>query len=523
MNKLHLSHEKLWACVLILFFTAICLSSIWNNSYTYDERMHLRFGRYALVGKLDHASMQQMPVTAMNALPNLIFQISDISVSEQKRIWFSRLPTITFAVILGIFIFVWSKQLYGILGGIFSLFCYVFCPNIVAHARLATSDLYCCLFMFISLYAFRKYVEQKTMIHLLFLSVAVGVAQLTKQTALLLFPILFVLTILEVFHSSKSNPFHLKKRFVFHFFLFVFVVVLIINLGYLFKGSFLSLRDYREWFTSENTGVVTMLPAARDGAIIASLDTVPIPLPRAYVEAFFIGKYYNATGEGHGPIYLLGELSQFGHWYYFLVAFFLKTPISTIILIAVAIWMTIKSIPFSASTDEIALLVTAGTIFFFFSFFVTAQIGIRYILPVYPFLYVLLGKIISKTMTRLKKIIVAGLSIFLVFSFISYYPHYLSYFNEICWDRTKLYKYLADSNLDWGQNDTYLKEYLELHTNEKNIHVNPDYPTSGKIIVGVNSLVGVIQKASTYEWLRNNYEPVGHIAYSWLYYEIPEK
>ena len=524
VKKLLLGREKLPLYVLLLIFAVVCGFSVWNDSLTYDEKGHISFGKKALVGNIEHASMQKMPISALNALPFGIQKIG-IFVPEQEMNWLGRLPTIFFALLLGIFIFIWSKKLYGTLGGYFSLFCYVFCPTIVAHARLATTDLYCGLFIFISLYAFRRYVEQTTVTRLLFLSITVGIAQLTKQTSLLLFPIFFVLIIWEIFSRLKGKQFHFNKRLLSHFLLSIFIIVLIINLGYSFKGSFQSLNDYREWFNSEDPEVLSVLPSEQDKSILTGLDTIPIPLPAGFIEAFITGQYYNRFGKGHGPIYIFGDLSQLGHWYYFPVAFLLKTPLSTIVLIVVALWLTVRSLRFSAPTDESALLVTAGTIFFFFSFFTTAQIGIRYLLPVFPLLYVLVGKILvaGETMTLKKKSVIAGLSIFLVFSSFSYYPHYISYFNEICWDRTTLYKYLADSNLDWNQDNIYLQNYLKLHSNEKNIHVNPEHPTSGKIIVNVNSLVGITREPFVYEWLRNNYEPVGRIAYSWLYYEIPDQ
>ena len=463
-----------------------------------------------------------MPITALNALPLIIAQKSGVTVSEQTMIWFCRIPTIIFGILLGVFVYKWSKRLYGVQGGLFSLFLYVFCPNVVAHARLATTDIYCCFFVFISLYAFKRYVRSITFIGLILLSIAVGIAQLTKQTALLLFPILFLSGIMEAFHRSADHDVHLKKKLLYHFLIFALVVILIINLGYFFRGSFSSLNDCRDWFKSSTPAVAEVLPPVRDGAVATSLDQAPIPLPRAYVEGLVLGKYFNATGKGHGPIYLLGELSQYGHWYYFLVAFFLKTPLPTILLLAAAIWMTIKSKHYSMASDETVLLLTSAIIFCFFSFCTTAQIGIRYILPMYPFLYVFMGKIVSKEMTSLKSYAVAGLSIYLVASSISYYPHYISYFNELCWDRTRSYKYLADSNLDWGQNNLYLVEYLELHQNEK-IQVDPVQPVSGKVIVDVDDLVGIGQDASRYKWLRDNFEPAGNIAYSWLIYEIPDK
>ena len=526
MKTIVLRYHRVLFWGLILFFTAICLSSVWKDSFTYDEIKHLMFGANTLFGHSDHAWRQRMPVTALNALPIVIIQKTNIPIVGQTLIWLCRIPTIVFRILLGIFIFRWSRQLYGFQGGLFSLFLYAFCPNIIAHTRLATNDVYCCFFIFISVYAFKKYAGQKTPINFIFLSVAVGMAQLTKQTALLLFPILFLLGIMEFFPHSINFRFYLKKRFWCHSLLFVFIVMLIINLGYAFKGSFSSLHDYREWFqseaSSESPDVAATLPPIRDGVIATCLDTVPIPLPRAYVEALILGKYFNATGLGHGPTYLLGKVSQYGHWYYFLVAFILKTPLSIIALLVLAIWMTIKSRQSPATSDETSLLVTAGIIFLFFSFCTTAQIGIRYILPMYPFLYVFLGKIVAKETTRLKSRMVVILSVYLVVSSLSYYPHYISYFNELCWNRTKLYKYLADSNLDWGQNNYYLADYVMLHHDE-NIHVNPTQPISGKIIVDANKLVGIDSEGDPYKWLRDGYEPVGNIAYTWIYYEIPDK
>ena len=106
-----------------------------------------------------------------------------------------------------------------------------------------------------------------------------------------------------------------------------------------------------------------------------------------------------------------------------------------------------------------------------------------------------------------------------VVSSLSFFPHYLSYCNEIVWDRRQIYRYVADSNVDWGQNGTYLQRYLEAHRGET-IFVRPEHPTRGKVIVDVNTLVGVIGPAERYAWLRNRDEPVEHIGYSWLVYEI---
>ena len=83
-----------------------------------------------------------------------------------------------------------------------------------------------------------------------------------------------------------------------------------------------------------------------------------------------------------------------------------------------------------------------------------------------------------------------------------------------------MYKYLADSNVDWGQNKNYLGEYKKRHRGER-ISVNPDGPAKGIVIVNVNRLSGLNYGPDEYKWLRENYEPIDHIGYSWLVYRVP--
>ena len=106
-------------------------------------------------------------------------------------------------------------------------------------------------------------------------------------------------------------------------------------------------------------------------------------------------------------------------------------------------------------------------------------------------------------------------------SSLSYYLHYLCYFNEWIGARVNAYRYLVDSNLDWGQNNVDLQRYLVLHADEK-IAVNPRSPTTGKIIVSANHLVGIYDPEE-FRWLRENHRPVGHVAYSWLIYDVPKE
>jgi hypothetical protein len=105
---------------------------------------------------------------------------------------------------------------------------------------------------------------------------------------------------------------------------------------------------------------------------------------------------------------------------------------------------------------------------------------------------------------------------------LSFHPHYLSYFNELIGDRKNMSRYLADSNVDWGQSDEYLQRYLDAVGRDR-VAVNPSSPVTGRVVVNVNALVGVVGPRETYRWLRDGFRPVDHVAYAWLVFEVPRR
>ena len=108
------------------------------------------------------------------------------------------------------------------------------------------------------------------------------------------------------------------------------------------------------------------------------------------------------------------------------------------------------------------------------------------------------------------------LFVYLLTSVFSYFPHYLSYFNELVWDRKNAYKVLTDPTMDWGQNRWYLGKYKR---ENPEVIIHPRSPVAGRIVVSVGELAGR-SGLEKYRWLRENFEPVDHVAYSYLVYDI---
>ncbi|MFQ5922463.1 MAG: hypothetical protein ACE5M4_06430, partial [Anaerolineales bacterium] len=205
---------------------------------------------------------------------------------------------------------------------------------------------------------------------------------------------------------------------------------------------------------------------------------------------------------------------------YFLVASLFKVPLPLLALFGVSFVDWLRG--FGADefrSREMYLLVPALVFAIYFNLLFRTQIGIRFVLVVFPILLIFSSRIFVKweSFSRRARYAFVFSGVFLLISVASYFPHYLSYFNELVTDRKQAYRVLSDSNIDWGQNRAELSEFLSTHADYA---FEPQDPTPGLVIVGVNALTGVLEDPSTFKWLRENFSPVGHLDYTYLIYDI---
>jgi hypothetical protein len=168
---------------------------------------------------------------------------------------------------------------------------------------------------------------------------------------------------------------------------------------------------------------------------------------------------------------------------------------------------------------EMYLLVPALAFAVYFNLLFRAQIGIRFFLVAFPVLLVFSPRIFGKwdRFSPAVRYAFVAAGVYLAASVVSYFPHYLSYFNALVPDRKQAYRILADSNLDWGQNRAELAVFLETHPDYV---FEPETPTAGFVVVGVNRLTGVLGDPETFRWLREGFMPVAHLDYTYLIYDV---
>ena len=247
-----------------------------------------------------------------------------------------------------------------------------------------------------------------------------------------------------------------------------------------------------------------------------------MPVPYPYLDGLDWVINTEQSGNRYGNLYLLGQLSkQKGFAGYYFIAFLLKVPIASQILVvtSLVVYLISKERNRNFLRNEVFLLVPIVFYTIYFNFFFNTQIGIRYYLVMFPLLYVFSGSLFIdwQRLSIVRKALSVMLVVYLVASVLSYFPYYIPYFNEIVWDKTQTYKYLSDSNLDWGQGQIYLDEYLSEHPDAV---YSPDHIQAGTLVVGGSDLVGILENPDRYAWLRNHFEPVDTVAYTYFVYRV---
>jgi hypothetical protein len=190
-------------------------------------------------------------------------------------------------------------------------------------------------------------------------------------------------------------------------------------------------------------------------------------LPKDFVLGIFFQFGHNNSGHYAS---LLGMYSQTGWWYYFPVAFALKTPLPFLLLSLAA--LAEASYRIVRHKDwRFAWLLVPFIVYTVFISFSHIDIGVRYYLPAYPFLFIvsagLLDRLIKSTRARrLGAVIAFALLAWMGVEAARAFPNHMSYMNQLAGGAPHWW-YLSDSNVEWGDDLKATAEYLHAHGERK--------------------------------------------------------
>jgi len=514
------------------------ITSLYHMGVTTDEPLHYQYGYRVLHGAPGRAGVldsSTMPFSTLQAITSQNLAVLaralglplDRSWSGQvKR---GRYATIGLSLLLALYVLKWSYELYGRKGALLSVGLYVFDPNLLAHGQLVTADMAAALMITVALYYFWRFLKLGGTGRALVSAAALGLAQLAKYSCIYLYPIFILIAVIyrrpqptseAASGDRRHNLLLVTRRCLLVTIIFAAMSVVAINLGFRFDGIGTPLSRY-----------VVKDPLFKALQAMPIVRAIPLPLPVPYVKGLDLVKFEERMGQGWGNIYMAGKLRVNHHdgtlrgfpGYFFYAALF-KVPIATQVIFLVGLFgyffqrrdPAIRGL----GRDELFLLVPMLFYWVYFNFFFNAQIGVRHVLPVFALVTIFCGRFLAPPESKRREYIAVILAAWVAVSTLSYYPHFLSYFNEFVPQRRFAYRHLADSNLDWRGNDWYLKQYIRRHPDAI---VDPRKPQAGLIVVPVNALVGVNRSPEEYRWLRENFNPVDQVAYSFLVYDVPKE
>ena len=439
------------AIFLLLLFVAQGIFFIRANSQTIDEAMHLAAG-YSYLAKRDFRIEPQNPPLIKELLALPLFLAYRLPFNPDPQQWrdadgfsigrdllykstipadqmlaWSRLPNLLFGVLLVALTGWWAYRLWGNRAALLAMALAALEPNLVAHSSLVTTDIGVTLFTFLTVYLFWEYVNHPTWTFLVGTGISTGMALVAKYSAVLLIPIIAPLIVAASLLRGKPDvplpktwnadkPQHKLLQAAAVLALILFVALLAIPPAYLFQGFKPWLSGFQQFLTLSQEGL---------------------------------------------PAFFFGEYSWHNWWGYFPLAFLIKTPVGTLVLVTISLVFYRSGSPLGYR--QALFLVLPVTLIFLAMTQAKTNIGLRHILPVYPFLFVLASRTATLHLRRPSlALLLTGIPLACTaISSLRIAPHQLAYFNESVGGPEQGYRYLSDSNLDWGQDLKGLKAYVD--------------------------------------------------------------
>lgn len=164
---------------------------------------------------------------------------------------------------------------------------------------------------------------------------------------------------------------------------------------------------------------------------------------------------------GH-PAYLFGSFSQTGWWLYFPAAALLKVPVAVLIWCALGAFFWIRD----RRGIERHLWILMASTYAFFCLRSTVNIGVRHLMPLLPLFLLAIPQAYCSLRRTSHRVVTATLAVSIVWlaaASLWIQPHYLAYFNELAAGPSRGWRYLSDSNTDWGQASRLWADYSRRH------------------------------------------------------------
>jgi len=542
--------------VLLAVFT---LQSFWfinTQSMTYDEPAHIiagvdawRHGRFELWN--DHPPLGRLwltlPIRDLDSqftwrqLPTG-YRIESMQPSPIELAARTRTMNTVLGIFLGLAIWFAARRLFSEGAANVALALFAFTPSLIANYSVATTDGIGTLFIFLVAFQIARWRKDPGWLQTVLLGLALGGLLLAKFYG----PPLLVLALLLMLLLKPEGIVRRPSRWNWtHTAVALVLALLLLWGGYFFHVSHVKVADGKVTATFPNRGMKTW-------ATKSHLNLSLIVPAGEYFEGLRDVAFSNRRGR---PAWFFGKIYPAGGiLFYYPAAMALKWPTVLLALILATLLMGIHRV--CRAPGELMVMGSFALVFLLFALRSHYDIGERHILPLYPFALVVAGSIWEHVIALKARIgrqiptwwgpkpinynIIALLLVLALNAADAMRPapDYLAYFSILVRPHNA-WRYLTDSNLDWGQGLIALQEYEWKHPNQP-VHlayfgsVNPalygvraqplapNQPVTGTVVIGASALSGqVLPDPNSYRWLLN-YKPAQMIDRSMFLYDVKE-
>jgi 4-amino-4-deoxy-L-arabinose transferase-like glycosyltransferase len=460
------------ACLLLLM-GANLLSVVWRKGLTADEFYHVPAGYYHLTAGEFRVNSEHPPLLKMlAALPLLfvgveapppryaptaqpgertdetlaLFWRANTARFEAVSFW-ARVPAVLITLGLGWLVFVYARRLFGPRAALLAVLLYSFEPTMLAHGRVVQTDVpaaFCYLLFFYALHSYRRGATTRRALAVGF---ATGLALATKFSLVIVVPV-FASAALSMFAAAPRRGLS-RSRVAMQAGAAALVALLVVNAAYYFKSP---------------------PPLAGDLAYVArhspeaagELESYARVLSKVVPAQYLLGLYQVAVHNRNGHLAsVMGRYGYQGWLLYFPVAFALKTTVPFLLISLAALAWAARGL-WRGRERRMLLLLAPILLYAAFAMSSRINIGVRHIIPIFPFLFVAGGALLDRVLSsgrRRRVLVAAALLCWVVFEAARAYPHYIPYMNQLAWRRPHWY-YLTDSNVEWGDDVRELALYL---------------------------------------------------------------
>jgi 4-amino-4-deoxy-L-arabinose transferase-like glycosyltransferase len=347
----------------------------------------------------------------------------------ETTLFLMRLGNLPFFVLAGVIVFLWTRRYFGGAAAALATLLFTLLTPVLAHAGLATTDMGLAACLGAAFLSALVWVERPTTRQAVILGLGSALAGLSKFTALGFFPLGLALAFL--FYLAAERPGFARLAQLVRERAPSFGIAVGVGIFVLWAGYFFSFGKVPHWSSG-----------------------ISVPAPE-FIDGIEVVLQHNR--QGHAS-FLLGQISNFGWWYYFPVAIAVKTPLAFLLLTlggSALCWKERRRVAWLlpvAFALGVLLPSMAGHI----------NIGVRHVLPVY-LAFSIMAALALRQLLRWSAarpwagLVAASLLLWFAGVGIAHHPDYIPYFNELVHHPDLV---LLDSDYDWGQDNKRLAARL---------------------------------------------------------------